>query len=221
MSLQPEDGSRKSEARSRKAASAFRLLDHPAIWRGRSARRVDDVVSSGTPSLDEALPGGGWPRAGLVEILLPQAGIGELELLVPALAALTHEPVARWCAWIAPPFEPFAPALAAHGIAVERMLVVRTDRPLWALEQALGSGACVAALAWCSRAHPRDVRRLQLATERGRTLGVLFREPAEARGSTCAALRLELTVAGEAVRVRFVKSRGGLRGAIDIPRRPP
>jgi hypothetical protein len=192
-----------------------RILQHPAVWRGRSASRVD-TVSSGFPALDDALPGGGWPRAGLIEILLPDAGIGELTLFMPTLASLTHEPVARWCTWIAPPFEPFAPALAAHGVALERVLVVRTGKPLWALEQALGSGACAAALAWSGRAHPRDVRRLQLATERGRTLGVLFREPGGARGSTCAALRLRLTPIMEGARVTMIKSRGGMRGSIDL-----
>ncbi|HKZ74103.1 MAG TPA: translesion DNA synthesis-associated protein ImuA [Steroidobacteraceae bacterium] len=192
-----------------------RLLEHPAIWRGRSAAHIE-TVSSGFPSLDEALPGGGWPRAGLVEVLLPHAGIGELALFMPALAALSREPVARWCAWISPPFEPFAPALAAHGVALERVLVARAGKPLWALEQALGSGACAAALAWIERAHPRDVRRLQLATERGRTLGVLFREPHGGRGSTCAALRLRLAAAKDGVRITLVKSRGGLRGTVDL-----
>jgi hypothetical protein len=192
-----------------------RVLEHPAIWRGRSAGRIE-TVSSGSESLDEALPGGGWPRSGLVEVLLPHPGIGELALLMPALATLTHEPAARWCTWIAPPFEPFAPALAAHGVAIERVLVVRTAKPLWALEQALGSGACAAALAWADRAHPRDVRRLQLASERGRTLGVLLREPTGARGSTCAALRLRLAPIAAGIRVTFVKSRGGLRGSIDV-----
>ena len=166
-----------------------RLLEHPAIWRGRSAAHIE-TVSSGFPSLDEALPGGGWPRAGLVEVLLPHAGIGELAL--------------------------FMPALAAHGVALGRVLVARAGKPLWALEQALGSGACAAALAWIERAHPRDVRRLQLATERGRTLGVLFREPHGGRGSTCAALRLRLAAAKDGVRITLVKSRGGLRGTVDL-----
>ncbi|MGQ0834421.1 MAG: translesion DNA synthesis-associated protein ImuA [Gammaproteobacteria bacterium] len=192
-----------------------RLLEHPAVWRGRSAGHVE-TVSSGFLSLDEALPGGGWPRSGLVEILLPHAGIGELALLMPALAALSREPVARWCAWVSPPFEPFAPALAAHGVALERVLVARAGKPLWALEQALGSGACAVVLAWVERAHPRDVRRLQLATEKGRTLGVLFREPGSARGSTCAALRLALAPSRNGVLVTLVKSRGGLRGSIEL-----
>ena len=54
-----------------------RLLEHPALWRGRSAARVP-TWSTGYPVLDAGLPGGGWPRAGLVEILTPQPGVGEL-----------------------------------------------------------------------------------------------------------------------------------------------
>jgi hypothetical protein len=192
-----------------------RLLEHPAVWRGRSAARIE-TVSSGFASLDAALPGGGWPRAGLVEVLFPHAGIGELALFMPAVAALSHEPAARWCAWISPPFEPFAPALTAHGVALGRVLVARAGKPLWALEQALGSGACAVALAWIERAHPRDVRRLQLATERGRTLGVLFREPHGGLETTCAALRLRLAAAKQGVRITIVKSRGGRRGTIDL-----
>jgi hypothetical protein len=193
-----------------------RLLEHPALWRGRSAARIP-TLSSGFAALDAALAGNGWPRSGLVEVLTPQLGIGELALFTPALATLSHEPAARWCTWIAPPCMPFAPGLAARGIALERVLVVHTKKPLWALEQALGSGACAAALSWVRHAQPREVRRLQLATERGRTLGVLFREPGRARESTCAALRLRLAPTESGIRVHFVKSRGGSRGSLDLP----
>src|SRR5215813_10177337 len=111
-----------------------RLLEHPGIWRGTSAARTE-VLSTGFRALDERLPGGGWPRSGLIEILVSRFGVGELTLLLPALAALTSLPTARWCVWVAPPLEPFAPALAAHGVALERVLVVRSSRnALWAFE---------------------------------------------------------------------------------------
>src|SRR5438105_4752162 len=98
----------------------------------------------------------------------------------------------RWCVWISPPLEPYAPALAAHGANLERMLVVRPSgqrenshripEALWAFEQTLGSGAGDIALAWAARnPSPRAIRRLQLAAERGRTLGVLFRPRRAAR----------------------------------------
>ena len=190
-----------------------RLLQHPALWRGRSAAQLP-TWPTGFPALDAGLPGGGWPCAGLIELLTPRAGVGELRLLVPVLARLSALMPARWLAWIAPPFEPFAPALAERGIAVERQLVVRTAAPLWAMEQALGSGACEAALAWMPRARPRGLRRLQLATERGRTLGIVFRDTLAAREPSPAVLRLAVVPCGAGVEVSLLKSRGGARGTL-------
>jgi len=139
-------------------------------------------------------------------------------LLLPALARLSSGPAARWCSWIAPPFEPFAPALSVHGVTLERVLVVRAATPLWACEQALRSGACDVALAWIRRGDPRQFRRLQLAAEQGRTLGFVFRT-LSARASSepsCAALRISVGALAEGARITLLKSRGGLRGSIDL-----
>lgn len=197
------------------ARSLLDLLQHPGIWRGRSVARTA-TLSTGYPALDDALPGGGWPRAGLVEILTPRFGLGELRLLVPALASLAALTPARWLAWVAPPYEPYAPALAAAGIQLERQLVVRTETALWAMEQALASGACEAVLCWPRRAQLRSIRRLQLATERGRALGFLFRELTSARESSPAGLRLQFEPLPGGARLRFLKSRGGARGTLEL-----
>jgi hypothetical protein len=204
-----------------------RLLEHPAIWRGTSVARTE-VLPTGFGALDERLPGKGWPRSGLIEILVSRFGAGELTLLLPTLAALTCRPMARWCVWVAPPLEPFAPALAAHGVVLERVLVVRVPEfhpktvrrgatgALWAFEQSLGSGACDIAMAWVSRPRAREIRRLQLAAEQGRALGVLFRPQAAARESSHAALRMTLEPSAHGVRVMLLKSRGGVRGSVEI-----
>ena len=195
------------------------LLAHPSVWRGRSHAAVE-TLSTGFPALDAGLPGGGWPRHGLVEILTPRPGVGELYLLLPALAALSRATPARWCTWVSPPHEPFAPALQAHGVELDRMLIVRTHLPLWAHEQALRSGACGMALAWLPRAGPRAIRRLQLAAEQGRALGVLYRSQQFAQVASPAMLRvlLEPTMAAgrHGARVRLLKSRGGSREPIDL-----
>jgi hypothetical protein len=198
------------------APKLARLLEHPAIWRGRSAARLE-VLSSGFAALDERLPGKGWPRTGLMEILTARFGSGELYLLLPALAALTRAAAARWCVWVAPPLMPFAPALVAAGVALDRVAVVGGARPLWAFEQVLGSGACDAALAWARRPKPREVRRLQLAAERGRTLGVLFRPRSALREASPAVLRLGLEPLASGVRVTLLKGRGADRGSIELP----
>ena len=191
-----------------------RILEHPAIWRGRSAARLE-TLPSGFAALDEALPGGGWPRSGLIEILIARFGSGELSLLLPALAALTRSASARWCVWVAPPLMPFAPALVARGLLLERIAVVGGTRPLWAFDQVLRSGACDAALAWSRQPKPRDIRRLQLAAERGRTLGVLFRPQRTARESSAALMRLAVQPADTGVCVTLLKGRGA-RGVVRL-----
>src|SRR5262245_20956938 len=185
------------------------LLAHPSVWRGRSRAAVE-TLPTGFATLDAGLPGGGWPRHGLVEILTPRPGVGELYLLLPVLAALSRATPARWCTWVSPPHQPFAPALEAHGAALDRMLLVNTllaaprqselnrrrcggvHMDIWAMEQALRSGACGIALAWLPRASPRAIRRLQLAAEQGRALGVLYRSERFAHLASPAMLRLLL-----------------------------
>ncbi len=213
------------------------LLAHPAIWRGRNAARTD-TLPTGFPSLDARLPGQGWPQHGLVEILISRLGVGELHLLLPVLAQLTSRPTARWCACIAPPaytfterglrpagrrhdFRPltlYAPALAAHGVCLARMLVVHAESPLWPCEQALRSGSCDVVLAFLKRVQPRALRRLQLAAAEGRTLGFLFRAlgPRTLDEPSAAVLRLAVQPSAGGVRVTVLKSRGGVPGAVEL-----
>ena len=63
------------------------LLRHPALWRGDDAG-APDTIPTGFHALDARLPGGGWPLATLIELLVPAAGVGEIRLLLPALKRL-------------------------------------------------------------------------------------------------------------------------------------
>ncbi len=186
------------------------LLNHPALWRGNELSRVaKPSVPSGFPALDAELPGGGWPSSALTEILPRHEGIGELRILGTALAALAKQ--SRMLAWIAPPYLPYAPALAALGIDLKHILIVTTRSPcetLWATEQALRSQACGAVLAWPGNIKYPELRRLQLAAENNPVLAVLFRPPAAARETSCAALRLALDTWHGELAVRILKRRG-------------
>src|SRR5689334_22672759 len=96
------------------SGSVATVLQNPAIWRGGDCAPAVATVATGFAALDEVLPGGGWPSDALTEILLAREGIGELRLAFPALARLQTE--RREVVWIAPPYVPYAPALAAAGI---------------------------------------------------------------------------------------------------------
>jgi cell division inhibitor SulA/protein ImuA len=187
------------------------VLQHPGVWRGRQrAQTAEAALPTGFAALDELLPGGGWPRGALTELLIRQQGIGELRLLLPALARLSQED--GWLAWVAPPYVPYASALAAAGIDLARLLVAKPathDDAWWTAEQALRSGACGALLAWLRAADERRMRRLQLAAETGRAWGVLFRHARAAQDRSPAALRLLLEPAGDGLAVHVLKRRGG------------
>ena len=194
------------------------LLRHPALWRGADAG-APETLSTGFRALDARLPGGGWPLFTLIELLVPTAGIGEIRLLLPALRSLTAagtEP--RWIAWLAPPHLPYAPALADAGLDPARMLVIRpragVDR-LWAMEQALRSGACAAVLGWTGEARDPMLRRLKLAAEEGRTPAFLLRPSAHRNEHSPAALRLALTARDYGLDVEILKSRGGIPARIE------
>ncbi len=188
------------------------LLRHPALWRGGDAG-APETVPTGFRALDARLPGGGWPLASLIELLVPAAGVGEVRLLLPALRRLTADGTEpRWVAWLAPPHLPYAPALADAGLDPARMLVVRPraglDR-LWAMEQALRSGACAAVLGWAGEARDPMLRRLKLAAEEGGTLAFLLRPSMHRNEASPAALRLALTAREYGLDVEVLKSRCG------------
>lgn len=187
------------------------LLRHPALWRGGAG--APDTVPTGFRALDARLPGGGWPLATLVELLVPAAGVGEVRLLLPALRRLLSAGTQpRWVAWLAPPHLPYAPALAEAGLDPARMLVVRpragVDR-LWAMEQALRSGACAAVLGWTGEARDPMLRRLKLAAAEGATPAFLLRPAAHRCQASPAALRLALTARDEGLDIEVLKSRAG------------
>jgi hypothetical protein len=187
------------------------LLQHPGIWRGdQVAQSSEDALPTGFAELDDLLPGGGWPRGALTEILVERQGIGELRLLLPALARASEQ--SGWLAWVAPPHVPYAPALAAAGVRLQRMLVAKPQSAAdawWTAEQALRSGACSAVLAWLKTPDERLMRRLQLGAESGRAWGVLFRSANAAQQRSTAALRLRLEASSGGLSVHILKRRGG------------
>ena len=207
--------------------SLEKLLENPRVWRGSSHTDTKTGLASGYPKLDRCLPGGGWPQQALTEILIEQYGIGELRLLMPALARLSSEESQLhygepsepgWIAWIAPPFQPYAPALQQCGIDLSRMLIVRPkddSELLWSAEQALSSGTCAAVLLWPDKLDDQASRRLQLAAEKGHSWAIAFRPLSARQQPSAAALRLELESTGQGTRVHILKSRGGRPTVLD------
>ena len=189
---------------------------HPALWLGHQlGRQTDSAVSSGFPLLDAQLPGRGWPRKALTELLLPHTGVGEIRLLSPCLAATQQ--AGRLVMVFDPPENLSAWALSELGLNIEQLLIINTRArvipgadSLWALEQALKSGHVGAVLAWLPpRLRAERLRRLQLAAHAHDGPAFVLREMTAAERPTAAPLRLALRPAGaDALGVRLLKRRG-------------
>src|SRR3546814_13650453 len=67
---------------------------HPALWRASQlARMPGRCADTAFPALSAQLPGGGWPLGNLIELLIQQQGIGEMQLLRPALSDLSSRSI--------------------------------------------------------------------------------------------------------------------------------
>jgi cell division inhibitor SulA/protein ImuA len=220
------------------------VLARNDVWRGDTlAEAKFPGVSTGFPQLDAELPGGGWPRGGLVELLPSRQGVGEMSLLMPALAHISSCELS-WIVCVAPPLSPYAPAWAAAGVSLSRLLVTRAagGDAAWACARALEADGVGALIAWLPAgnsaaasatasatdlaSNSATLRRLQLLAEKSRTLIFLFRPAAAVHQSSPAPLRIGIEAASAAghLSLRLLKRRGGALAApleLDLARPAP
>jgi protein ImuA len=186
------------------------FLKYPThVWRGVQGHSAGTKLPTGYEALDRAL-GGGWPVGSLVEILAQGPGLGELSLLMPAVAACTRG--GQGAAWLPAGSLPYAPALAQAGVDLRRLLLVSTHddrRRLWAAEQCLRSGTCAAAIiAPLAQASDRNLRRLKLAAATGGGIAFLLRNTGAMQQASPASLRLVVEREAQDIQITLLKCRG-------------
>ncbi len=191
------------------------------LWRASElGTTACETRSTGFSALDIELPGAGWPKGALTEVLQAQPGLHEWRLLLPALRGLTAKAPA---VLIGCPHLPNLPALSGHGIPSDAVLMVDARRPaerLWAAEQALRCGQVSVLMAWLPKAQPDQLRRLQLASHAGGgALVFAFRPAPSEHESSPAPLRLHIHgLSRLGLEVRIVKRRGpALHTPIRVP----
>ncbi|HEY2862842.1 MAG TPA: translesion DNA synthesis-associated protein ImuA [Casimicrobiaceae bacterium] len=191
------------------------LLHNPLVWRGNQLAQPDESVCTGFPELDRELPGGGWPKKALIELLHDAQGIGELGLLLPSLGRLARS--GETIVLIAPPQLPYAPAFAACGIEPARLYAVGAtegkDR-WWAAEQVLRADSAGALLFWpgslSDHFSDQRLRRLQLVAQDSDTLAFLFAATSGAARTSPSPLRLRLAGERRRLCIDVFKRRGGV-----------
>lgn len=169
--------------------------------------------------------GGGWPGGGLIELLADAGTSAALGLLSPALGRLTRGDATADPAWvmlIAPPWIPYAPGLCWQGLALSRVLVADVQKGadvLWAMEAALGSGACAGVIAWAGAASRIALQRLHLLAGKRPVWSVLVRAARFRHERSPAMLRLQLHLqpgVQGAVRAEIFKNRLHAPGTVTV-----
>jgi cell division inhibitor SulA len=177
-------------------------LHHLNAWDRPSPRPLSRVASTGMAALDEMLPDGGWPKHGVVEIIVPDHYAGAIELVLPALQRLARQ--GRWIVMVTPPF-PVRAALFTDAVINANKVLQVNPHPgrsaLWTVESMLETGDCAAVLAWPGCDTELMDKRLHLAAARGKGMCILFRRESHARcrSGVDVRIRLEDSEAGRAV----------------------
>ena len=188
------------------------LQQQPLLWQGLNYYSHYKSIPTGFSELDNLLPHRGWPLGTTLEILTTQCGAGELRLLLPAMATLTQQ--GFYVAWIAPPYTPYAPSLLQHNVDIRYVIVIdaqtTTHNQHWSMEKLLSCEKCGMALMWPNSCTTKDIRRLQLAAEKGNSIGVLY--PRIHHAYSPADMRISVqAVSTNQLYITILKARGVLK----------
>ncbi|RMG34514.1 MAG: hypothetical protein D6725_14160 [Planctomycetota bacterium] len=185
----------------RALAEAIRNLEQPSHgW-------VQATVSTGIPALDAVLPNGGFRPGGCVEWIANGPGCGVWSLALQVARHLPPGPLVL----VDGAAELYPPALPALGIPLDRTWFVRPENSreaLWAVERALRCSGVAAVFTALPSVSLKIMRRLQLAAERGGTLGVLVRDWAARRTLGFSHCRILVEPSPDAARSRAAAEHG-------------
>ena len=171
----------------RDVAAAAQPLAFPCA----PSAELPEVVSSGIPALDDLLPEQGLRRGALVEWFAEGEGAGAGTLALLAARQAMQSRGALVVVDLRGEF--YAPAAAGYGLDLAQTIILRPDGAadaMWACEQSLRCRGVAAVLYPLDQIHDRAFRRLQLAAERGGSLGLLLRPAARLREPSWASVRL-------------------------------
>lgn len=195
-----------------------------ALWRANElGHGKQSVVSSGWASLDAELPGGGWPRGAVTEVLATQPSVLEWRLLSPALRQVVA--AGGQVVVIGPARHPHLPGLLHEGLDERQLVWIRAEAPserMWVTEQLIRSNAAGAIIAWLPQARQEQLRRLQVGALACEGLVFLCRPTAARHEASASPLRVHASVGLDwELKVNVFKRRGPVHeGELILPSVP-
>jgi cell division inhibitor SulA len=175
------------------------------------------VVPTEIDGLDELLPCGGWPKNGLLEIIVPDNYSDFMSLLMPALARFSRQ--GRWVAMVAPPCQARARLFSDSSIDPLKVLQVNPHpgrSALWTAESMLQSGDCAVVMTWPNCDTELMDKRLQNAAASGKALAILVRYEGLSTPRSAVDVRLKLESDADGRAVYLVDSQGEVLSGVAL-----
>ena len=147
--------------------------------RSPQSPRCDDGFCTGLRAFDELAPAGTFRRGAAHELLSePRQPAPQSVALCLALAACRRKDTCGTVVWSDPTRAVYPPALAAAGLDLRQLILIRpasSADELWALAECLRCPGVGATIAHVGRLTRVEARRLQLAAGRGGGVGLFLR----------------------------------------------
>jgi len=147
----------------------------------RPVATLHGVLPSAVAAIDRALPGGGFARGALHEILGAGGDEEDGALAAAFIAGILGRLIAKEngiVLWCLPHPDLYGPGLAAQGLDPGRVVLAETPRDakiLWAMEEGLRAPGIAAVVGEIGALPMVASRRLQLAAERSGITALLLR----------------------------------------------
>src|SRR5215469_5747609 len=147
----------------------------------RPVATLHGVLPSAVAAIDRALPGGGFGRSTLHEILGAGGDEEDGALVAAFIAGILGRLIAKEngiVLWCLPHPDLYGPGLAAQGLDPGRVVLAETPRDaeiLWAMEEGLRAPGILAVVGEVGTLPAVASRRLQLAAERSGVIAFLLR----------------------------------------------
>ncbi len=184
-------------------------LHHRNAWENTTTRCASRMLPTGLAVLDDMLPDGGWPKAGVVEVTESGNGACAMELFIPALARVTGQ--GRGLVLVAPPYSARMRVFTDTDVNPVGVMQVNPHpgrSALWTVESLLRSGDFGIVMAWPGCDTELMDKRLQKAAMLGRVLCVLFRPPCRSTAVSSSNLRLGVDVDEDGRALYLLDGRG-------------
>jgi cell division inhibitor SulA len=184
-------------------------LHHRNAWESRTTSCASRILPTGIPVLDDMLPDGGWPKAGVVEVTQSSDHACAMDLFMPVLARVTRQ--GRGLVLVAPPYAARKRIFTDTGVNPVGVVQVNPHpgrSALWTVESLLQSGDRGIVMAWPGCDTELMDKRLQKAAVQGRVLCVLFRPPCRSKAVSSSNLRIVVDADEDGRALYLLDSRG-------------